>query len=134
MFQLELYRAIRTALKNNVTLSGVDVPYFTGTFENKNNGIYISVYNERNANLKQSFGASVDLTITCFVKNSVLNNVVDIADQVEALMKPLVNDTLLLDTYRITVQQKTGRVYFQDIQEGQQTDRIDLVYNFLIDV
>jgi uncharacterized protein YqjF (DUF2071 family) len=134
MFQLELYKAIKTALKNNVTLSGVDMPYFTGTFQNKSNGIYISVYNERNANLKQSFGASVDLTITCFVKNSVLDNVVDIADQVEALMKPLVNDTLLLDTYRITVQQKTGRVYFQDIQEGEQTDRIDLVYNFLIDV
>jgi hypothetical protein len=134
MFMFETYKAIATALTGTVTLDGVVVPFYTGTFVPKETGIYISGYAERNADLKQSYGALCDVTITCFVKNGPIDNVVDVANQIEEQLGPGVNDTLSLDTLRLTVQQKITKIYFQDIQDGQQVERIDLTFSLLIDV
>jgi F0F1-type ATP synthase epsilon subunit len=133
-FMYEIHKAVYSLLNGFITVGAEQVPVYTTTFEPKEMGVYISSYAERADNLKQHFGATVDLGITCFTKDMPLDTVVDIASQVETVLKPTVNAIFTTGSdCRITVLQRTSKLKFTDLVDGVRTERIEMIFTFLID-
>ena len=131
-FMLDIFKAVRILLDGTVTINDSAVPYYVSTFTDQDTGIYISAYSEGENNLKQTYGANVSVTITCFTRTGTPDDAQNMAGQIDDIFKPGKNEVIALDNSSVTILTRSSKAFVPTLQDGQSINQVDLTYNFLI--
>jgi hypothetical protein len=127
----EVFKALKTLLTGAVTINGTEVPYYVSTFTDASTGIYISGYSESDNSTKHYFGANLDVTLSCFC-DTTPDDCQSISAQVEAIIKPNISSAIDLNTNKVTVQMRAGKVHTVPLIDGKEVNQIEITYSFII--
>jgi hypothetical protein len=130
-FELEVYKAFKTALYGTVTYGGSTVPYYADSNTHDDSGIYIGSYQEQEEDSKDRFGARCFVTLVVFSINDGADVTNDIANTIKGLIKASVSTTITSATVSICLTKSPRIVRFTDLDGGNTLHRVEMTYELL---
>lgn len=127
-------KSIKTALHNTISVDGETISYFTDYFGNKQNGIYLNIYQGDEDGCKTSFSQNVRIELVIFGKGKTVDFVAEITRKVMQALKASVDATLTLnDGYKATYTKLPKVLSYTELESGVTVHRDILSVDIRVD-